>query len=93
MPADGETSDESNDPSLDAIAELKELINSRPRGSSQNDGTEVDAESVDLGVGGCVSAGTGVNVDGGIKIGCGLLEWQLSAEWEAGLHPQEWNSL
>jgi len=69
MPEAGETSDASNGPSLDATAALKELISSRPRGSSQNGGATNGAGEF-VGGGGCVSAGMGVNVGGTIKVGC-----------------------
>jgi hypothetical protein len=69
---DGETSDESNFPSLDAMAAMNETIKSRPRGSSQNGREEIGAEVVTVGVATCVSAGMGVNVAGMIKAGWGV---------------------
>ena len=77
MPDAGETSDESNGPSLAAIALLKELIKSRPRGSSQNASDVTGAARVDVAEGGCVNAAAfgaemGVNVGGTIKVGWGV---------------------
>lgn len=73
MPEDGETSDESNEPSLDVIAVLKELINSRVRASSQNGSAVVDTGGcADVGVRGCVSAGMAVNAGDAIKVGWGV---------------------
>jgi len=59
MPRVGETSEDSNAPSLDAMAFVKDVIKSRGRGSLQKAGGVVVC--VETGV--CVSVGMGVNVE------------------------------